>query len=142
MSIFARLHNMAKSYINLSKTKLEVIDLTLTQAKVLSVLANNKEKMIQRELGEKSYLKAASISRMIDSLEEKDLVERDMNPKSRRSYMIILTNKGLDKHKQAASIFKDTEDEMFSHLTKEELNEFTRLIDKMTNEESIYVKTI
>lgn len=137
MSVFAELHNLARSFMEKSKVKLEDIDLTLTQAKVLSILANNKEKMIQREIGEKAYLKADSMSRMIDTLEEKGLVLRDENPKSRRSYKIDITNRGLELNKLSNEIFMETEKQLFNNLTKDELNQFVILINKITQGEQL-----
>lgn len=136
MNIFSKLHVLAKRYMKLSKEELEQINLTMVQANVLSILANNKEEMIQREIGEKAFLKAGSMSRMIDTLEEKGLVFREQDPESRRSYKINLTNEGVRVNELSKKIFKDVENKLFSHLTDEEKVLFLRLIEKITYEEN------
>lgn len=67
--------------------------LTLEQLHILKNMCVDSG-MSQRQIGEIANKKAANITRMLDRLESKDLVERRENPADRRAASVFLTHKG------------------------------------------------
>lgn len=83
-----------------------------------------------KELAVKCNISRPTITGVIDTMEKKDLVKREMNPEDRRSYLIELTEKG---HKLFSSlpkqsiIFKNC----CSTLNPQEIQEVNRLLVKV-----------
>jgi DNA-binding MarR family transcriptional regulator len=75
------------------------IDITLDQFLVLIYLWQNDGRT-QQELAELTFKNKASISRMIDLLEKKQLLKRLPDPTDRRNKLVFLSQKGKEfRHK-------------------------------------------
>ena len=59
--------------------------------------------------------------RTLDRLAEKGLLERRINPQSRRECQIFLTEEGRETAAEVCSCFRETEKKMCSGLTEKEL---------------------
>lgn len=70
-------------------------DLTEAQFNVLFSLKYNPHNVTQTDLGKRLVVTRASITSVLDKLEGKGLVERRDVPNNRRSYHVVLTDKGL-----------------------------------------------
>lgn len=76
------------------------IDITVEQWVLLKLIEQNPE-ISQNELAEKAIKDAASITRMLDILQKKGLVQRMAAPDDRRKYLLALTTEGtalIDAH--------------------------------------------
>lgn len=71
------------------------IDITPEQWAVLNRLAENQG-LTQKELAKASFKDAANITRIIDKLESKNLIERKANPTDRRIWKIYITDEGQE----------------------------------------------
>lgn len=69
------------------------IDITVEQWVLLKLIEQNAE-ISQNELAEKATKDAASITRMLDILQKKGLVQRLDAPNDRRKYLLALTAQG------------------------------------------------
>jgi len=82
-----------------------------------------KERMLDR---------SSDVSRLVDKLYDKGLVDRKENTSDRRQKDVVITEKGI----QLLSHMHDCErktDTMLQNLTDEEVNELNRLLDKIRN---------
>jgi len=70
-------------------------DLTVAQFNVLFALKYKASDWTQSELGKRLVVTRASVTSVLDKLEEKDLVRRDVVEGNRRIYHVNLTEKGL-----------------------------------------------
>ena len=89
---------------NFAEKVLQPYDLTLEQLQILKNMCSESG-MSQRQIGEIANKKAANITRMLDRLEAKELVERKENPVDRRSASVFLTPKGKALVKEVIGIF-------------------------------------
>lgn len=74
--------------------------------------------------------KSSDVSRIVDNLLEKGLIDRRENPADRRQKEIGITEKGLSLLSQMIVCDKKT-DLLLQRLTPEEVNELNRLLDKI-----------
>ena len=77
----------------------------------------------RRELMRPEYLRLGLTigQRTLDRLAEKGLLERRINPQSRRECQIFLTEEGRKTAAEVCSCFRETEKKMCSGLTEKEL---------------------
>ena len=80
------------SQLELSKRNLDISE---EQLSILQCL-NSESGINQKKISEAIYKDPASVTRMIDILEKKDLVKRKSDSYDRRSYSIQLTQTGSD----------------------------------------------
>ena len=73
--------------------RLAQIGLSRGQPKMLRFLGEH-DGCKQKEIGERFYLRAASVSGILDTLERDGLIERKQNPDSRRETLVFLRNWG------------------------------------------------
>ena len=72
-----------------------------------------------------------SMTNIVDSLEEKNLVERSANPKDRRRIVVRLLPQGMALANTLYQIEEDYTQRIYSHFSREELLEYYRLQRKM-----------
>ena len=71
--------------------RLEAIGLHRGQPKMLRFLGEN-DGCRQKDIADRFFLRAASVSGVLNTLEKQGLIERRQNPKSRRETLIYLTD--------------------------------------------------
>jgi DNA-binding MarR family transcriptional regulator len=99
--------------------QLKAYNLTMPQFMILRALQRLDMGCTMSELGEAAMQVPATVTGIIDRLEEQALVSREPNPTDRRSYHIILTEAGkallqaIDAQRQQniSSVFQDIPEE-------------------------------
>jgi MarR family transcriptional regulator, organic hydroperoxide resistance regulator len=92
-------------------------------------------------LGPQMGMEATSLSRILKSMEEKQLIYRERNPEDGRSVLIKLTDFGKAKReisKQSVIRFNQT---IYDNISEEKINHFievTKTITKLVNEKAIF----
>lgn len=107
--------------------RLEHIGLTRGQPKMLRFLGEN-DGCRQKDIADRFYLRAASVSGILDTLEKDGLIERRRNPHSRRETLIFLTELGKKKLSQVEKFYGELDDEVFDGFSEEE---FKNLMDSL-----------
>ncbi len=100
------------------------------QPRILNTLIEQGT-MTQRELAENCMLDVTTMSRTLDKLEHGGLLERKVNPKCRRSYLISLTEAGEKKAVQVRSIFAQLDEKMWNGIDKEEMEQMYLTLEKI-----------
>lgn len=120
-----------KQYIA-SMLKRNQIDLTPEQFMLIDLLWNQGP-MSQQLLADTMQKDKNSITKLVDALEKKELIQRERNSKDRRSNTIITTAKA-NKLKQEAKItgIAILEDILVG-ISKEELRSFLTTLNKMSD---------
>lgn len=90
----------------LENIKKNNIDITPEQWAVLNRLSE-KQGLTQRELARVSFKDTANITRIIDKLEKKQLVQRQANTTDRRIRKIYITEKGQEVRNSIEPLAKD-----------------------------------
>lgn len=87
----------------------------------------------QRELCEGTKKTPANMTRLLDRLEKKSLVERRENPEDRRASLVFLTDKGEALVDEVSSLFESYSDEIAVGITEEEQQITRNVLKKMEN---------
>lgn len=112
--------------------ELKRLDLNLGQFAVLMTLSE-AEGLTQSEIGKKIAMPGYATTRTLDALEEKQLVERRKDERSRRSYRIFLTERSRSIAPEMFAIVKKVNDGLLSALSVTERNQITKILKKLAN---------
>jgi len=113
-----------------SKT-IKPYNITIQQFNILRILRGQYPKVVNLKLIKRRMLdKMSDVSRLIERLREKELVERKICPSDRRHMDVIITEKGLNLlNKLDEDIAKINS--LFDTLNQEEVNTLNKLLDKL-----------
>ncbi len=112
--------------------ELKEFDITEPQYNVLRVLkVRNGEPITVQKIQEKMVQKSSNVTRIIDKLLLKDLVERTECPSNRRRMDITITSKGEDLLKDLDKKVIEFHRPMAQNLTAEEAHQLKTLIIKL-----------
>jgi DNA-binding MarR family transcriptional regulator len=88
---------------------------------LLELSASSDEGLRMQDLGERVVLSRSRVSRLVDELERRGLVERCADPTDGRATLACLTADGRTEFRRAARVYLRGIEEYFSrHLTEDE----------------------
>jgi DNA-binding MarR family transcriptional regulator len=120
-----KIKQYAQKQFNLHK-----IDITTEQWVLLKILEEN-ERISQVRLAEIALKDTASITRMIDILENKELLTRTDDENDRRRFTLSLTSKGYAYIKQHMPVVKAVREQGIKGFSQQELATLKTLLEKM-----------
>jgi DNA-binding MarR family transcriptional regulator len=91
----------------------------------------------QRELGDALGMFPSNLVRLIDELEEKELVRRGKSAEDRRSHTLQLTEKGQGVALELIALTRAHQDRICTSLAPAERRELTRLLQKIATEQGL-----
>lgn len=106
------------------------LNLTPAQFDVIATLGNT-EGMSMGDLAEKTLVTKGTLTGIVDRLEAKDLVRREVPEGNRRSFTIVLTTKGEDVFKQVFPAHINHLKPRFDRLSATELEQLKELLHKL-----------
>ncbi len=115
-------HNYTRSF------KKNGVDITTEQWVLLDSL-NTKNGVAQNELANDSFKNAPTVSRIIDLLVKKGLIERKPSPTDRRSHLIYLTKKGRNIYAKALPVVEGLRRKGWEGLNDEDYDHLLRILD-------------
>lgn len=92
---------------------------------------DKKEGTPSTALGPKMGMEATSLSRLLRSMEEKDLIERRPNPQDGRGVLIFLTSFGIEKRKDAKAAVVNFNNQLFNRFSQEQSRTFFEVMELM-----------
>lgn len=101
--------------------------LTLGQPKILDYLKDH-DGASQKEIAAACYIEAASLTSILNRMEEKGMIERRMLNGNRRSFYIFMTPFGKDLQEEVANSFTMLEEEAFRNIPEEKKEELIDLL--------------
>ncbi|MBD5080880.1 MAG: MarR family transcriptional regulator [Ruminococcaceae bacterium] len=110
-------------------------DLSLGQPKILDYLKDHNG-TVQKDIAAACHIEQASLTSVLNGMEKKGLITREMRDGNRRSLYVFLTEKGKELAERINAEFEKIEKEAlkgFSEKEKEELNRFLSQIHKNIN---------
>ncbi|MFL2629894.1 MAG: MarR family winged helix-turn-helix transcriptional regulator [Flavobacteriaceae bacterium] len=84
------------------------------------------------ELGPKMGMESTSLSRLINTMEERKLIKRYKNPKDGRGVIIKLSKFGKLKREDSKSVVMGFNKEIDKNLNKEEIKNFYKVINRIS----------
>ncbi len=100
------------------------------QAGILYTLLK-EDRLNQKELSCRCHMDTTTMSRNIDNLEKMELLKREMNPESRRSVIICLTEKGRQKASDIREMFIQFENVIRKDISEEDMEFFQSVLIKI-----------
>lgn len=88
--------------------KLKDTGLTIGQPKILDYLKEHNGSS-QKEIARACFLEAGSLTTILNRMEEKGLIERQMLNGNRRSFHIFMTDEGKEKQQLIDQVFSEIE---------------------------------
>lgn len=125
--IINRTHQKLSNYLT---RKFKPYDITPEQWGLLNRLWA-KEGISQKELSEISTKDQTTVTRILDKLERKGLIERQTSPDDRRSFLIFLTASGRRLEDKLVPLAYETLDEALQGLSAEEIKQLKVLLNKI-----------
>ena len=106
------------------------IGLSPGQPKILHYLLNH-DGCMQRELADACDIEPATVSRLLDKMEEDGLVRREIPPKRTRACCVSLTNWGREAHALWHRLCLETENHALQGFDDEEQTKFREYLNRM-----------
>lgn len=108
-------------------------EVSLNDYDVLFTLSRAPERRLRiRDLGENLLISQPSVSRLIDRLVSRDLVEKMVDPDDGRGIIVVLTDAGFAAFRRTAVRHMESiVDRVGDALTDDELRQLTELCDRL-----------
>ena len=111
---------------------LKPYNLSIAQFNVLRILRGQKGKPASLNcVNERMIHKMSNTTRLIDKLLQKELVDRITCPENRRKIEITITDRGLKILKELDVVILETEKELVSDLSQNEIIQVKELLHKI-----------
>lgn len=116
---------------NIISKQLKPYGLTMQQYNVLRILRGQGEKSISvNAISERMIDKMSNVSRLIDKLVDKKLVDRKVNRIDRRQVDIVISEKGLIMVKEIVAKEPELKSN-FNNINHKEAKQLNNLLDKL-----------
>ena len=93
-----------------------------------------RPEMTQKSLAKELFLTSSALSQWITKLEEKRYVERKENPLDRREKLLVLSELGEELLVDSKKDMEEIHTELFKTLNDEDLEQFSKLLRKLSGE--------
>ncbi len=113
------IYHMAQDLGNYAEKILKPFDLTLEQYQIIKTLPAN-EGLTQKDIGAAVSKTPANMTRILDRLQEKNLIERRRNPKDRRTTLVFQTENGLKMLEKVTEVFETFSAQFLRGVTGQE----------------------
>ena len=127
------LENIIFKEINIcNKLEKKELPTSLTQIKIIKYIIDKYDKDVyQKELEDKLNLTRATISGVLKTMEKNNLIKRKFNELDQRSKKISLNKKIKRKLTEHFEKVNELENRMIKDISKEELEIFSNVLNKM-----------
>ena len=129
--VFELINKINKKYEKLQRENIQELNLTPTQHLILRELWESDGRQF-KELAESCDYTRSTITGVVDTMENNNLVNREANPEDRRSTLVKLTEKGK-KLKNATPPLESIVNGCCSEINQEEIENLGQLLQKLLN---------
>jgi len=109
----------AQDMRNFAEKILSPFDLTIEQFHLLKNLSCDQG-MTQRQIGELAGKTPANMTRILDRIEKKSLVERRQSPNDRRASQVFLTKIGKEIIEKVFGVFESFSEDLVHGITRKD----------------------
>ena len=110
----------------------EGLDITPEQYFILYKLFI-KDGVPQVQLADSAFGDFPNMTRILDGLEKKKLIRRQKDPKDRRKYLILLTEKGRSSMNELKKPILNERERLFGEFSQVELAAFLNALNRLQN---------
>lgn len=130
LSTMRELARAYQAFANYSDRHVRELGLTPSQFDAIATLGNT-DGMSMKELAEATLVTKGTLTGIVDRLEKKGLVVREVPPDNRRSFTIRLTPAGDAEFQRVFPVHIAYIQERFENLPTDELKQLTSLLKKL-----------
>ena len=110
--------------------KIKSFDITTEQWMILNRLFE-EDGISQKDLAERTLKDQGSLTRTLDRMEKKGLIRRQVSPHDRRSFLVYLTDQGLEVRNKIVPIAMECIAEAVKGFTEEEVAALISLLKRI-----------
>jgi DNA-binding MarR family transcriptional regulator len=129
--------NLIKKYQFRDRNQITRFGISVSQCYVLETIHSNGS-LTMKELSQKMHLSISTITRVVDQLENKNLVTREQNPKDLRIRLLTLTKEGEKTFLQSWKRVFESEKEIFENIPTEYRKELLTLLKELNKAVDIW----
>jgi len=131
VDVFDLINTLNKKYEKLQRDNIQKLELTPTQHFILRQLWEADGQQF-KELAETCGCSRSTITGVVDTMEKKNLVTRELHPSDRRSLLVKLTEKGKNL-KKATPPLESMVNGCCPGIDQEEIEKLGELLQKLLN---------
>ncbi len=131
VDVFNLINALNKKYEKLQRDNIQELELTPTQLFILSQLWESDGQQF-KELAEKYGCSRSTITGVVDTMEKKKIVIRELHPSDRRSLLVKLTEKGKNLKKRTPPL-ESIVNGCCPEINQEEMKKLGELLQKLLN---------
>jgi len=105
--------------------------MTLTQINLLATLLFRNEAISPTELSESMIFSSGGMTKLLKTLEAKELIERIASPQDGRSMLVNITDQGKALCQEAIPYLLEEDNKIFSILDKSEKQQLEKILKKL-----------
>lgn len=124
------LARLSRLHTQVSYTEFAKVGITQGQPRILRYLKSH-EGCIQREICDNCHMKPATVTQVLEKMEEKQLIERRYEPGSRRNLQVFLTSLGREYQSNAEQVERLVEGECFRDFTELEREQALSCLERI-----------
>lgn len=108
--------------------------LTSVQSAILGYIyrKSKKDKVYAKDIEKEFDMRRATAAGILLLMEKQELIEREKVGNDARLKSIVLTKKALEIQNEIQKVIRENEKKIRKDLSKEEINEFLRILSKMS----------
>lgn len=132
--IFYSLDKAIKSYRQMAQKNINKknIDITIDQWLLLTTIRNNPD-VTQQQIAQAVFKDLASITRMIEILVKKEVLNRDFHPDDRRRFSLSVTDKGLQILTDLEPVIQSNRSKALEGIAPDEIKAVQTLLNKIAD---------
>ncbi len=126
--------NLIRRNVDSRISKAGLSDITGVQGFLIGYLyAHNDRDIFQRDLEQQFNLRRSSITSILNTLEKKEYIKREAVDEDKRIKKVVLTDKGIERHKQIEKIIDNYDNELRNDFSDREFQTLCNLLDRLYN---------
>ncbi len=126
--VLMNIRKVLKYYERMMKIAGDKYGITQIEVKILAFLHHNPQKDTASDIVELRMLPKGNVSQGIDNLLAKNFLVKKVDEQDRRKIHLSLTQDSHNIVKEIFELQKSTEKQLFKGFSKDELNQFIRLV--------------
>lgn len=130
LSVLRELARTYQAFSSFDENYIRQLDLTVPQYDVICTLGNTPG-MMMGQLAEKTLVTKGTLTGIVDRLEKKGLVRREVPPDNRRCFIIVLTPAGEQVFEDVFPTHINCLKQRFSHLSTEQLQQIQTSLQQL-----------
>jgi DNA-binding MarR family transcriptional regulator len=122
------LHRLTRRLRREQAEQLAPLGLTPAQERALRVITRSEQPLRMTELASQLGIVPRSLTRVIDTLEEAGLVQREIDPRNRRAILLHLTDRGKAVRDDMREARRRAAEDLFAPLTADDRKTLAKLL--------------